>query len=252
MHAAHDNVRFLWLVARSLLVRSPLHSGEPPHLRILLTNDDGTRRGVARSSAGRGLGGSAMCRGSDREAAPPAIRSRSNTTACHPAGRTPLVGVRNAHRCGAAALETLLPQRPDGSFRDQPRSEHGEDVNYSGDSSRQPWRFILGVPAIAVSLAAKGEMLFDAVGPALRSVLEKLVQFQLAKSTLLNVNLPNIPSAEVRGVRITRLGSRQYRDSVVPRKDPRGRDYYWIGGTGPDWTPDERSDAQAVAEAGSP
>lgn len=107
---------------------------------------------------------------------------------------------------------------------------------------------ILGIPAIAVSLAGRGELQFDAVRGPLRALLERLLQYKLQRLQLLNVNIPNLPADQIRGTRVSRLGSRVYRDAVVARQDPQGRDYYWIGGTGPDWSPDEKSDAHAVAQ----
>jgi 5'-nucleotidase len=45
--------------------------------------------------------------------------------------------------------------------------------------------------------------------------------------------VPNVPREEIAGVEITRLGRRLYRDKLIRRQDPRGRDYYWIGGPRP-------------------
>jgi 5'-nucleotidase len=68
----------------------------------------------------------------------------------------------------------------------------------------------------------------------------------LPRRQLLNVNLPHRPWDQVEGVRITRLGSRRYEDTLVRKQDPRGRDYYWIGGEDPVWEPLEGSDFHAV------
>jgi 5'-nucleotidase len=65
----------------------------------------------------------------------------------------------------------------------------------------------------------------------------------LPAKTLLNVN---VPRGEVRGVRMTRLGHRVYREKVVQEMDPRGRPYYWIGAGPPEWREDEASDIAAV------
>jgi len=64
--------------------------------------------------------------------------------------------------------------------------------------------------------------------------------------TLLNVNLPAIDPAEVRGVRVTRLGRRVYTDSITRAHDPSGREYFWIGGGGVEWRADEGTDFHAV------
>jgi len=220
-------------------------------LRLLLTNDDGIRAaGLAaleRTLAGLGEI-DVVAPDRERSAAGHSLTIEHPLRAIHhdphhwSVTGTPTDAV-------LLAIETLLPQRPDWVISGINHGPNmGEDVTYSGTVAAAMEGCILGVPAIAVSLAAKSEMLFDPVAPALRAVIEKLLQFRLGKNMLLNVNLPNLPADQVRGVRVTRLGSRQYRDSVVARQDPRGRDYYWIGGTGPDWAPDERSDAQAIAE----
>jgi hypothetical protein len=118
------------------------------------------------------------------------------------------------------ALETLLPERPDWVLSGINHGPNmGEDVTYSGTVAAAMEGSLLGVPAIAISLAAKSEMLFDAVAPALRRAIETLLKFPLLEHTLLNVNLPNLPAEQIQGVRITRLGSRQYRDQcrAAPR-----------------------------------
>jgi len=64
---------------------------------------------------------------------------------------------------------------------------------------------------------------------------------------LLNINVPFLPLAECKGVRITRLGTRaSTRTRWVRNVDPRGRDYFWIGGEDPVWRPDEGTDFHSV------
>jgi 5'-nucleotidase len=220
-------------------------------LRLLLTNDDGVRAaGLAaleRTLAGLGTI-DVVAPDRERSAAGHSLTIEHPLRAIqHDAHHWSVTGTPTD--AVLLALETLLPERPDWVLSGINHGPNmGEDVTYSGTVAAAMEGSLLGVPAIAISLAAKSEMLFDAVAPALRRAIETLLQFPLVKHTLLNVNLPNLPAEQIQGVRITRLGSRQYRDSVVPRQDPRGRAYYWIGGTGPDWAPDERSDAHAVAE----
>jgi 5'-nucleotidase len=220
-------------------------------LKFLLTNDDGIRAtGLgALERAVTGLGDIAVV-------APDRERSASghSLTLEHPL-RAATLGPERWAVTGTPtdavllAVETLLPERPDWVLSGINHGPNmGEDVTYSGTVAAAIEACIFGIPAVAVSLAGRGELLFDEAVPVLRRVLETLLRFKLETLQFLNVNLPNLPAAQVRGVRITRLGSRRYRDSVAPRQDPRGRAYYWIGGTGPEWLPDERSDAQAVQD----
>jgi 5'-nucleotidase len=220
-------------------------------LKFLLTNDDGIRATglAALERAVTGLGDLQVV-------APDRERSASGHSltlehplrvASHGPGRWSVTGTPTD--AVLLAVETLLPERPAWVLSGINHGPNmGEDVTYSGTVAAAIEACIFGIPSIAVSLAGRGELLFDEAVPVLRRVLATLLRCRLEPLQLLNVNLPNRPAAAVRGVRVTRLGSRRYHDSVVPRQDPRGRDYYWIGGTGPVWVPDERSDAQAIEE----
>ena len=63
-----------------------------------------------------------------------------------------------------------------------------------------------------------------------------------------NINVPNLPREDMRGVVITRLGSRIYRDALERREDPHGNPYYWIGGDSPTGVIEPGTDFGAVAE----
>ena len=106
----------------------------------------------------------------------------------------------------------------------------GDDITYSGTVSAAMEGTILGIPSIAVSLASRNHFRFDAAADFALRAARKVLRHGLPKDTLLNINLPNLPAEEVRGVRITRQGKRIYGDSIVEKRDPRGRKYYWIGG----------------------
>jgi 5'-nucleotidase len=124
----------------------------------------------------------------------------------------------------------------------------GDDITYSGTVSAAMEGTILGIPSIAVSLASKKRSQFrDAAEFSLR-VARKVLRHGLPKDTLLNINLPNIPKEEIRGVRVTRQGKRIYENSIVTKKDPRGRKYYWIGGDNPSRVDIPGSDLEAVEQ----
>ena len=75
----------------------------------------------------------------------------------------------------------------------------------------------------------------------------RLHDSNLPKTTLLNVNVPALPKSQIRGRHVTRLGRRIYRDVIVKRQDPNGRNYYWIGGQPPEGVLEEGTDVWAVA-----
>ena len=70
----------------------------------------------------------------------------------------------------------------------------------------------------------------------------------LPPNSFLNVNFPALPPDQVRGIQVTRLGQRIYRDVLIQRVDPKGRPYYWIGGDPPTGEPEEGTDIGALAQ----
>ena len=122
----------------------------------------------------------------------------------------------------------------------------GEDVFYSGTVAAAIEGVLQGVPGIAASLVTRAKSDFrepaDIVGGLVRQVLER----GLMRRLLLNINIPHRPRAELKGVKITRLGTHVYEDTLVRKVDPRGRDYFWIGGEDPVWRPDDGTDFHSV------
>jgi 5'-nucleotidase len=76
---------------------------------------------------------------------------------------------------------------------------------------------------------------------------QKVIEHGLPANTFLNINLPHVPWEQIKGVELTRLGRRLYRDELISRKDPRGRPYYWIGGLPPKGVSDHGTDIWALA-----
>jgi len=124
----------------------------------------------------------------------------------------------------------------------------GEDVFYSGTVAAAIEGVLQGVPGIAASLVTRAQTDFktpaDVVGRLVRQVLER----GLTRRLLLNINIPFRPANDLKGVKLTRLGTRLYADTLVRKVDPRGKDYYWIGGEDPVWQPEEGSDFHTVHE----
>jgi 5'-nucleotidase len=122
-------------------------------------------------------------------------------------------------------------------------SNLGDDVTYSGTVSAAMEGTLLGVPSMAVSQAELDAEGFGSAAAVARLVAVRVLVEGLPAKTLLNVN---VPRGSVRGIRMTRLGHRVYREKVVREVDPRGRPYYWIGAGPPEWQEDDASDIAAV------
>jgi 5'-nucleotidase len=122
----------------------------------------------------------------------------------------------------------------------------GNDVLYSGTVAAASEGTFLGIPSVAISLATWGPADFGPPARVAKALVAQLLRRGLPAKTCLNVNIPSIPFEEMKGVRVTRLGKRVYRDVIVEKTDPRGKLYYWIGGEEPTWENDDTSDFTAV------
>ncbi len=124
----------------------------------------------------------------------------------------------------------------------------GDDITYSGTVSAAMEGTILGIRSIAVSLASRNNFRFDVAAAFAARVARRVLRHGLPADTLLNINVPNAPEENVRGVRVTRQGKRIYGDAIVEKRDPRGRKYYWIGGDAQNRQDIPGSDLEAVEQ----
>ena len=122
----------------------------------------------------------------------------------------------------------------------------GDDVTYSGTVAGAIEARILGVPSFAISLAARSDFRFGDAAQVALQVARHVLNEGEAEGTLLNVNVPNLPVADLKGTAVTRLGKRIYHQMTVERMDPRGKKYYWIGGGEPEWEHEQGTDFDAV------
>jgi 5'-nucleotidase len=121
----------------------------------------------------------------------------------------------------------------------------GDDVTYSGTVSAAFEGALLGIPSVAISQEIESGFTFDAAAGFSVRLARRLLVEPLPPKTLVNVN---VPAGPVRGVRVGRLGTRRYGETVIEKTDPRGRPYYWIGSTPPVGELEEGTDISAVSE----
>jgi 5'-nucleotidase len=130
------------------------------------------------------------------------------------------------------AVGAILEQRPDlvvSGINLGPNT--ATNIIYSGTVSAATEGRILGIPSIAISIGAFKNPLWEtAAGYAIR-VAEQVLARGLPPKVLLNVNVPNLPAAEVKGVLVTRQGESAYEERFDVRSDPRGVPYYWAAGS---------------------
>ncbi|MFC0228581.1 5'/3'-nucleotidase SurE [Serratia aquatilis] len=122
----------------------------------------------------------------------------------------------------------------------------GDDVIYSGTVAAAMEGRHLGLPAIAVSL--NGHQHYETAAVITCRLLRALQREPLRTGRILNVNVPDLPLAELKGIRVTRCGSRHPADKVFSQEDPYGHKLYWIGPPGDKFDAGPDTDFAAVEQ----
>jgi 5'-nucleotidase len=206
-------------------------------MKILISNDDGFRaEGIVALHA-------ALQAIADVEVVAPEHNNsaKSNALTLH----TPLYVNRadNGFRyvngtpadCVHIALTGLLGYRPDLVISGINNGANmGDDTLYSGTVGAAMEGFLFGIPAIAVSQIDKGWAHLDAAVSTVARMVQQMKQQSLigTRPWLLNVNIPNLPLAQIKSPKVCRLGRRHAAEPVITQVDPRGQTMYWIGAAG--------------------
>lgn len=133
--------------------------------------------------------------------------------------------------CVKLALGALVEAPPDMVISGINHGPNlGTDVLYSGTVSAAMEGTIEGIPSMAVSLASFSRGTFLPAAQLIAALIMQLNQKPIAEGLLLNINVPAIPSDQIKGIQITRQGIRRYFDLFEKRVDPRGKTYFWLAG----------------------
>ncbi len=150
--------------------------------------------------------------------------------------------------CVHIALTALLDQRPDlvvSGINNGPNM--GDDTLYSGTVAAATEAYLFGIPAIAFSQGDHGWAHIEDSARIAREFVERRMH-SLSAASLLNVNIPSLPYAQVKPIQATRLGRRHQSEGVIRSQDPRGREIFWIGPPGPTRDAGPGTDFHAVAQ----
>lgn len=124
----------------------------------------------------------------------------------------------------------------------------GDDTIYSGTVAAATEGYLLGVPAVAFSLASHSADDFSAAAHVARTLAERFKASPFHAPVLLNVNIPALPLEQIKGMKVTRLGRRHKAEPVIRSKSPRNETVYWIGPAGAAQDAGEGTDFHAVNE----
>ncbi|MFN8176375.1 MAG: 5'/3'-nucleotidase SurE [bacterium] len=222
-------------------------------MQILLSNDDGIQaRGLRTLRAAlEGAGHEVVVVAPDREQSASShsitldrpLRLREIERGLWAVDGTPT-------DCVLVGVNGILRARPDlvvSGINHGPNM--GEDVTYSGTVAAAFEAHILGIPSIAASMKDRERGDFEGGARAVVQLVARMGDWCEGR-VLLNVNFPVGPSTEWKPPRITRLGTRRYTDEIIEKVDPRGRKYYWIGGSEPTWGGGDDTDFYTVHAGG--
>lgn len=150
--------------------------------------------------------------------------------------------------CVHIALTGLLAKDPDMVISGINNGANlGDDVIYSGTVAAAMEGRFLGLPAIAVSLVTQDKpQNFPSAAKAVAMLVDRMRKDPLPADTILNINVPDLAWAEIRGFEVTRLGHRHRAEPTIRELDPRGRPMYWIGPAGAEQDAGPGTDFNAI------
>ncbi len=219
-------------------------------MRILVSNDDGVHaEGIRALSEALAACGEVIVVAPDRNRSGashsltlevPLRVTRIAETGYHAVKGTPT-------DCVHLAVNELVRPEPDMVVAGINHGANlGDDVIYSGTVAAATEGRHLGFPSLAISLVGKTHFATAAHYAAL--LVKGMMVHPLPADQILNVNVPDLPLDQVKGIRVTRLGNRHRAESVICTEDPRGQPIYWIGPPGSQQDAGEGTDFAAIEQ----
>lgn len=160
--------------------------------------------------------------------------------------------------CVYMGMRHILKKKPDLCVTGINRGANlGADIFYSGTMAAAREAYLYDIPSIATSLCYGfptsedngKEFIWETATHGIQILLEELIAKDLISGHhLLNINVPNIPKKQCKGLMLTTQGRRLYSEQITTQFDPRGKPYYWIGGGPVGYEPTKGSDCAAVAD----
>jgi 5'-nucleotidase len=227
-------------------------SDDSQHLKILLSNDDGYRaEGLTVLAAALAAAGDVTVMAPDRNRS-----GASNSLTLDVPIRAASFGVQRYYvngtptDCVHLGISGFFDFEHDIVVSGVNDGENlGDDVLYSGTVAAATEGRFLGLPAIAVSLCTQpgSPRNFAAAAQIATDLVLRLQRAPLDAPIILNVNVPDLPDGEIRGLKVTRLGQRHRSERILQAKDPRGRNVYWVGPAGAGQDSGPGTDFHAIA-----
>jgi 5'-nucleotidase len=150
--------------------------------------------------------------------------------------------------CVHLAVTGMLDTQPDMVISGiNAGANMGDDTIYSGTVAAATEGFLLGIPAIAISLAGKELAHYESAARVAVELAQRFEKNTHKHPWLLNVNVPDVTYGELQGTKVTRLGKRHKAEPVIKSTNPRGETVYWVGPAGKAQDAGEGTDFHAIA-----
>ncbi len=124
----------------------------------------------------------------------------------------------------------------------------GDDTIYSGTVAAATEGYLLGIPAIGISLVGRELRYYETAARVAVDLVQRFACQTHAQPWLLNVNVPDIPYEELQGIEVTRLGKRHKAEPVIKAQSPTGETVYWVGAAGKAQDAGEGTDFYALSQ----
>ena len=145
-------------------------------------------------------------------------------------------------------VSQLVPSTPDLVVAGINKGPNlGDDTLYSGTVAAATEGRHMGIPAIAISLLGSHEEHYQTAAVITAKIIKRIQVHPLAPNQILNINVPDLPLSEIKGIKVTRLGHRHKAEMMKKMQDPWKRDIYWYGRLGAELDGGEGTDFHAVA-----
>ncbi len=140
--------------------------------------------------------------------------------------------------CVCVGIKEIMKKKPDIVVSGINRGANlGQDIFYSGTVSAAREATIWDIPSFAISLdldphkpQPESKLHYETAAKIAIQVIKSFQKLDMPKHVLININVPNKPMSQIKGIKVARQGFRHYSGSVLKRLDHRGRDYFWVGG----------------------
>jgi 5'-nucleotidase len=138
--------------------------------------------------------------------------------------------------CVYMATRKIMAKKPDVIVSGINKGANlGNDIYYSGTVAAAREGAYFGVKSFAVSLCftegqGKGPHHWDTAAEFAKIFVPKAFAQEYNPQHVMNLNVPNLPMREIRGVKMSAQGRRYYTDLITEGMDPRQKPYYWLGG----------------------